>query len=97
MAIEYLYDVIRAVSGEDALITALITENDEVAEAAGFHLYDQDLTELFYVPGQLDEQGLYYEFPISGEVTKYMKGRYLYNICDGSGGSRCFYQPIYFV
>lgn len=97
MAIEYLYDMIKVTGGEDALVTALITENDEIAEAAGFHLYDQELTELLYVPGQLDEQGLYFEFPIAGEVTKYMKGRYLYNICNGNGSSRCFYQPILIV
>ena len=97
MAIEYLYDMVKATGGEDILITALITENDETAEAAGFHLYDQELTEIGYSQGQLDENGLYFEFLVPGEVTKHLKGRYFYTICDGSGGSRCFYQPILIV
>ena len=89
--------MIKVTGGEDALVTALITENDEIVESAGFHLYDEELTELAYAEGQLDDKGLYFEFHIPAEVTRTLKGRYLYTICDGAGSSRCFYQPILIV
>lgn len=93
MAIEYLYDAIRATSGEDITICAVITDEDgtNITENCHVMLYD-DLMLLATINGVYD--GKEWEFNIPGNVTSGKAGRFWYCICTNDN-SLSFKQPLY--
>lgn len=99
--IEYLYNAIRATAGQDVIVTAYITDEDERVITEGCHimLYDKDRKTLLHtVDGVYHNENGYFEwiFTIPGELTKELDGRYWYCICYHDK-NLCFREPIYFV
>ena len=95
LAIEYLYDCIRATAGEDISICALITDDDgnNITDNCYMRFYD-DETELAKIYGAYDgEQWL---FTIPAEYTKDITGRYWYTI-GKDFTDMCFKSPIYLI
>lgn len=93
--IEYLYDAVRATAGEDIIINAKITENNEELVTENCYLsFSDDEHELFKVIGDFD--GEVWSFAIPEEVTKDFSGRYWYSI-KNEKSSLSFKQPIYLV
>lgn len=94
--IEYLYDSIRAMSGDSITITAKITDEAGavISDTCSLCLYDGD-SKLLEVEGSLEE-GIW-NFTIKGEATAALVGRYWYKVCDNEHNSLDFAQPIYFV
>ncbi len=97
MAVEYIYDTIRAASGEDIVISAIITEEDGnvVADTCWLALYalENDETELEKVYGAFD--GEQWTFTIPAEKTFGKFGRYWY-VIGRNFESMSFKTPIYF-
>lgn len=95
--IEYLYDAIRAVAGQDINVTAQITDDDGAVVTNGckfvFHPSDDEMIAF---------DGTYYadiqswKFTIPADVTKGMSGRYSYCI-QRDGENLCFKTPIFLV
>lgn len=95
MAIEYLYDCIRATSGEDINICAVITDENgtNITENCYVMLYD-DLMLLATINGVYN--GEEWEFNIPADITSGRVGRYWYCICSNNN-SLSFKQPIYLI
>lgn len=91
--IEYLYDAIRATAGADVVITSRIVEDDACVEGVGLMLH-LDEENAIVVPGVLENE--VYQFTIPAEITRELKGRYLYCFCK-EDEPLCFKEPIYFV
>lgn len=93
--IEYLYDAIRATSGENIVIAAEITENDGscIGEACHLMLYDNDDL-IITVDGQITDDIWYFTIPAKATIG--LVGRYFYCICHQKS-SIAFKQPIYLV
>ncbi len=91
--IEYLYDVIRATSGQDIVVNAVITtdDGDNYEEGCGLRLYDDEKM-LFRVAGTFD--GEQWSFRIPAENTEGLVGRYWYCICHNNN-NLCFKTPFY--
>lgn len=94
--IEYLHNAIRATTGEDISIAAVITNEDGTAIADSFHLGLYDGEEKI---GEFEgfDNGEAYEFTIPADFSNNLRGRYFYCICDDEHKSYCFKQPIYFI
>ena len=94
--IEYLYDAIRAVAGQDFEVNAVITNPDGtlITEGCFFMLHDGD--EMIRVPGAFDAESSQWSFLIPASSTTGMKGRYEYCVMH-DGTNLCFKQPIYLV
>lgn len=94
--IEYLYDAIRATIGDDIEVTATILGSDGEPMDEGCHMMIYDGEDMVF-----DTVGSCFEdvwtFTIPADVTKTLKGRYKYCICDKDSTDLCFKQPIYFV
>jgi hypothetical protein len=92
--IEYLYNAIRAAAGQNITLSAEITDNngEDITEDCQLHIFnDKEMI--------IEVDGIYQDgewtFPVSGEATKGLYGRYFY--CIGhKESSLCFKQPIYF-
>lgn len=95
MAIEYLYDAIRATAGQDITISAVITDDngEAITDACGLMFHD-DENMLAKVDGELD--GAEWIFTIPAEVTKGLTGRYWYCICRNET-NLCFKTPLYLM
>ena len=95
--IEYLYDAIRAVAGQDIQINALITDDKEnlITEGCCVMLHGED-TNICSVDGEFIPEVNEWGFTIPGEMTQGLKGRYFYCI-QHDGCNLCFKQPIYLV
>lgn len=94
--IEYLYDAIRATSGQPIGITAKLTkEEGEIIETpCELHLFDDDGM-IAAAPGIHLGEGVW-QFEIAAEDTEGRTGRYWY--CIGNEGqSLCFKKPLYLV
>ena len=93
--VEYLYNTIRAVSGEDITIYALITDDDEqvITTGCSLVLYN-DEEELVSVDGIYLPESLQWEFTIPANATSGRDGRYWYSV-QHNNKSLCFKQPIY--
>ena len=94
--IEYLYDVIRAVSGQPIKVSAYITEEDgktPITKDCCLFLYT-DTEELYSVEGTYLEETNLWQFEVPAEATAGMLGRYWYYI-QHNGTSLCFKKPIY--
>lgn len=97
--VEYLYDAIRAVAGQEIKVEAFITDENEnvITENCYFVLHDKAGTEML-----LEKSGTYlpdysiWEFVLAPEETKGMNGRYLYCIMHDNS-NLCFKQPIYLM
>lgn len=95
MAIEYLYDCVRATSGLDIVITAKIKDSDGIEITSGCSLVLSDDTgEIARVSGAYTDELWYFTIP--KKVTDGIKGRYWYCIHYGDG-TLCFKEPIYLI
>ena len=97
MALNYLYDAILASKGEETIISAIITDDDNVVipDGCALRLYDKDCDCMLHrVEGAFD--GEQWTFTLSKEQTAELSGRYFYCICR-YGNSLCLKQPIYFM
>ena len=95
--IEYLYDAIRAVAGQDIDIGAMITDANEelITEDCCLVLYDEN-GELYKAQGVFQEFNGMWQFTIPASITLGLKGKYLYCIRH-KDENLCFKQPIYLV
>ena len=93
--VEYLYNTIVAVAGQDITIYALITDDDEqvITTGCSLVLYN-DEEELVSVDGIYLPESLQWEFTIPANVTSGRDGRYWYRV-QHNNQSLCFKQPIY--
>ena len=93
--VEYLYNTIMAVAGQDITIYALITDDDEqvITTGCSLVLYN-DEEELVSVDGIYLPESLQWEFTIPANATSGRDGRYWYNV-QHNNKSLCFKQPIY--
>ena len=95
--IEYLYDAIRAESGHELDIVAVITDSQGAAitENCNLLLHDEDAAEVLYTaPGTfVDELGTW-QFTVPANITKDLKGRFWYCVRH-EHESMCFKQPLY--
>ena len=93
--VEYLYNTIMAVAGQDITIYALITNDDEqvITTGCSLVLYN-DEEELVSVDGIYLPESLQWEFTIPANATSGRDGRYWYSV-QHNNKSLCFKQPIY--
>ena len=93
--VEYLYNTIMAVAGQDITIYALITDDDEQVITTGCSLVlYSDEEELVRVDGIYFPENLQWEFTIPANATSGRDGRYWYCL-RREGKDLCFKQPIY--
>lgn len=97
MAVEYIYDAIKVVSGEDVVIAAIITDDEgvNITDSCWLKLYclENDENEIVKVYGAFD--GEQWTFTIPSEKTQGIFGRYWYTI-GRNFESMSFKSPIYF-
>ena len=94
--IEYIYDVIRASSGQPLAITATLTKEDTtpITTPCELHIFNDDEM-IISAPGAYLGEGVW-QFEVGAELTDGLKGKYWY--CIGNEGvSLCFKKPIYLV
>lgn len=95
--IEYLYDAIRAVAGQDINVSAIITDDSGAVIADGcklvIHLSED---EMIVFDGVYVADINTWQFTIPAEATKGMRGRYSYCI-QRDGNNLCFKTPFYLV
>lgn len=94
--IEYIYDVIKATSGEDITVSARITDEAGTCLTSGCGLRIFDKNEEFITRIDGDCDGEMWSFIIPGELTKDMKGKYWYCMCQ-DGKALSFKEPFYLV
>ena len=95
--VEYLYDAIRAVAGQDILVGAYITDDEErlITEGCSIMVHGAD-RDICAVDGKYNPESQMWEFTIPGEQTLGLKGRYFYCI-QHKDSNLCFKQPLYLV
>lgn len=96
--IEYLYDAIRAVAGQDINVGAMITDANEelITEDCYLVLCSDEDGELYKAQGIFQDFNGMWQFTIPASITTGLKGRYLYDI-RYKDENLCFKQPIYLV
>lgn len=96
MALEYIYDAIRATAGEDIGISATIVDDvgAPVESGCGMILYHKDGSQIGAVDGYYIGEGLW-QFTIPASMTAGLSGRYFYCINENDA-TMCFKTPIYF-
>lgn len=95
--IEYLYNAIRAVAGQDIAISAAITDDDgePITENCNLVLhFDNDF--MYVAPGIYLPDAEQWTFNVPGAATAGKLGRYQYCI-QHNGINLCFKEPIYLV
>lgn len=94
--IEYLFNAIRATAGEDIAIVAKITDESGalVEDNCGFMFHGADGARTI-IEGVYSADG-FWSFTIPAELTKGLKGRYGYCICNGDA-TLCFEKPLYLM
>ena len=94
--VEYIYDLIKATSGEDIEVSARITEEngDCITSGCGLRIFDKEENFITRIDGECD--GEMWSFTIPGELTKGLKGKHWYCICK-DGTALCFREPLYLV
>ncbi len=97
MALEYLYDCVRATAGEGVDITATITDADGsvVKDGCSLALYDSYGATIANVDGQYIEETKSWQFSIPASATAKLSGRYFYCVFRNHI-SMNFQTPIYF-
>lgn len=99
MVVEYMYNAIKAVAGQDITIYAYVTDNNEQIVTTGccFMLHDKDgKGEIADVPGVYLPDHYQWEFTIPAAATEGLEGHYWYCI-QHNDSNLCFRQPIYLV
>lgn len=96
--IEYLYDAIRAVAGQEIAVAAVIADdlNIPVTEGCKFVLHDETGAVLHEVDGIYIPEDEQWTFNIPASVTTGLHGRYWYSIMH-EGVNMCFKQPLYLL
>lgn len=94
MAIEFLYDCIKAIAGEDINILAEITDSAgvDITSGCGLVFIDKDFTIIGEYEGTYADGA--WSFTIPAARTKGMNGRYWYRI-KFKDTSMSFAAPIY--
>jgi hypothetical protein len=94
--VDYIYDLIKATSGEDIEISAKITDEagTTITSGCGLRIFDKDETFMFRIEGTY--AGEMWSFTIPGELTKGLKGKYWYCMCQ-DGKALSFREPFYLV
>ncbi len=98
--IEYIYDAIKATANTDTVITAEITDAEEMPVTEGcalmLHGKDDDMIGTYAGIYVADLNTWYFTIPAAD--TKNLRGRHMYCICNvAEQKNLCFKQPIYFV
>lgn len=96
--IEYLYDAIRATTGQDIHIAAEITDDNGIVITEGCYidLFGPDKELIASFNGEYSVENSEWIFTIPAEQTEGLVGRYFYRIAY-NGQSLCFRQPLYLV
>ena len=95
--IEYLYDAIRAVAGQDIAISAAITDDDGAPITENCNLVLHFGNDMMYVaPGIYMPEVEQWTFNVPAEATAGRNGRYEYCI-QHDGLNLCFKEPIYLI
>ncbi len=91
--VEFLYDCIKAIPGEDINICAEITdaEGNDIESGCSLVFLDKDFVQIDECEGTYSDAWI---FTIPAEITAGLHGRYWYRIKFGDG-SLCFAAPIY--
>ena len=94
--VEYIYDTVRATSGENFTICAVITDDDDVAITDNCYLalLDEDFTELCKTYGAYD--GEQWDFTVPDYITQGHTGRHWYKI-GRNDIDLCFRTALYLV
>lgn len=92
--VEFLYDCVKAVAGEDINICAEITDADgnDITSGCSLVFLDKDFVQIDEYEGTYSDDA--WIFTVPAETTKGLHGRYWYRIKFGDG-SLCFAAPIY--
>ena len=94
--IEYLFNAIRAVAGQEFTIAAKIADESGALITSGcalmLHLEDK----LVEVEGTYYEEEHIWQFTVSAKATEGYKGRFWYCFME-NGKNLCFKEPIYLV
>lgn len=92
--IEYLYDCVKAIAGEDINICAEITdaEGKDIINGCSLLFIDKDFSIIGDYPGTYADGA--WIFTIPAAATTECNGRYWYRI-KFKDGSLCFAAPIY--
>lgn len=95
MAIEYLHDAIRASSGQDVKITAIITDNEgaEITSNCKLALWNGNEV-IFETEGEYNDGE--WTFVIPADLTINLHGRYFYAVSNNEL-DLSFRQPIYLI
>jgi hypothetical protein len=96
--IEYLFDAIRATTGQDIHIAAEITDDNGIVLTEGcyINLFSPDKEYIASFDGEYNEENGEWIFTIPAEATEGLVGRYFYCIAY-NGQSLCFRAPLYLV
>ena len=96
MALEIIYDAIRATAGQDIGITAIITDEYDmpVESGCGMMLYNNHGEKITTIEGVYLGDGLW-QFKLPASLTTGLHGRHFYCICQDEA-RLCFQTPIYF-
>lgn len=94
--IEYLYNAIRAVAGQEITIAAKITDENSA-------LITQNCALMLYLDNkEVKVDGAYYadaecwQFTVPPEITKGYNGRFWYCFIENDN-NLCFKEPIYLI
>lgn len=95
--IEYLYNAVRAATGQDICICADIF-NDEgiVVSACQLNFFSPEKELIASFDGTFNDETNEWSFIIPAETTQGLTGRYFYCISH-NGQSLCFREPLYLV
>lgn len=97
--IEYLYDAIKAVAGQEIVVNAFITDDEEqvITEGCYLAIHGLDGVEMITkVEGVYLPENLMWEFTVPAEATLGLGGRYWYCI-QHNESNLCFKQPMYLI
>lgn len=95
--VQYYYDCIKAVAGQDIKVGAFITDDEEklITEGCSIMVHGQD-SDICAVDGVFNAESGMWDFVIPGEMTLGLKGRHFYCIMHNDS-NLCFKQPLYLV
>ena len=94
--IEYLYDAIRAVAGQEIDVAAVITDDTDTVITDGCKLMLHIDEEMLAFDGIYIAETQSWQFTIPAEATAGLKGKYYYCIMR-DGINLCFKTPFYLV
>lgn len=92
--IEYLYDVIRAVAGQEIVVNATVKDayGEPITENCDMLIHIGD--EMIKSASEYDEVQGMWAFSFPAEATQGLEGRFEYCI-QHEGENMCFMTPIY--